>query len=144
MRSKRNPPPVDRPSGAGLSAKKRISIGHAPARTGAGLHRSKMETTIPIPYRAKKPIIKAWQSLVITQDNLAEYFDGKAQNIGVQFGKASGGLTDIDLDCVEAMTLARYLLPQTPAVFGRASKQRSHFLFYIDDAPNKASSIYRC
>jgi hypothetical protein len=50
----------------------------------------------------------------------------------VQLGQASGGLTDVDLDCPEAIAVARYLLPMTGAVFGRASKRSSHWLYRSD------------
>ena len=49
------------------------------------------------------------------------------------------GLTDIDLDCAEAITLAPHYLPKTPSYFGRASKAFSHFLYYIEDAPDKGA-----
>jgi hypothetical protein len=39
----------------------------------------------------------------------------------VILGPPSSGLTDIDLDCPEAIGLASYFLPRTGAVFGRAS-----------------------
>ena len=94
---------------------------------------------IPIPHRAKGPRGAGWQNLLITDDNVAEHFDGGPQNVGVQLGAHSNGLTDVDLDCTEAVELAPELLPPTDAVFGRASKPRSHFLFYIDDAEDKAS-----
>jgi Protein of unknown function (DUF3631)/Bifunctional DNA primase/polymerase, N-terminal len=90
----------------------------------------------PIPVtRDKKPTGpdggKEWQNLKVTLDNLDDIFGG-APNVAVQFGKCSNGLLDIDLDCAHAIALADYLLPETPAVFGRKSKQRSHRLYYSD------------
>jgi hypothetical protein len=41
----------------------------------------------------------------------------------------SGGLTDIDLDCREAVTIGPMLLPASNNVFGRASKPCSHWLY---------------
>jgi hypothetical protein len=41
-------------------------------------------------------------------------------------------LTDIDLDCPEALALAPGFLPPTPARFGRASKTQSHWLYVVD------------
>jgi putative DNA primase/helicase len=43
----------------------------------------------------------------------------------------SGGLTDVDLDCAEAVRLAAEFefLPPTTAVYGRPSKRRSHHLY---------------
>jgi hypothetical protein len=94
---------------------------------------------VPIPYRKKKPLDDGWQKVKLTEDTLPNYFNGADQNIGVQLGPRSNGLTDIDLDCPEAVKLAPNFLPKTDSIFGRASKPRSHFLYSIDDAPAKAS-----
>src|SRR5207248_2910327 len=63
-------------------------------------------------------------------DELPLHFNGKPQNIGVLLGEASNGLTDLDLDCGEAIALAPRLLPSTSAVFGRKSSRGSHRLYY--------------
>jgi len=94
---------------------------------------------IPVPYRAKGPRSSGWQKLRINLENVAQHFDSGPQNIGVVLGTMSAGLTDVDLDCVEAMKLAPYFLPPTPTVFGRAGKPRSHYLYYIDDPEDKGS-----
>src|SRR5262249_19533200 len=41
---------------------------------------------------------------------------------------ASNGLTDVDLDCDEAIAVAPYMLKST-AVFGRKSRRASHWLY---------------
>jgi Primase C terminal 2 (PriCT-2)/Bifunctional DNA primase/polymerase, N-terminal len=56
------------------------------------------------------------------------------ENIAVILGAASGELVDIDLDCPEALALADLYLSATGAVFGRASKPRSHRLFVAPGA----------
>ena len=84
---------------------------------------------VPVPFRKKAPIDIEWQKRVITEDNVAEYFNGKQQNVGVVLGPTSRGLTDVDLDCNEAVEIAADLLPKTGAIFGRASKPRSHYLY---------------
>jgi AAA domain/Bifunctional DNA primase/polymerase, N-terminal len=86
---------------------------------------------VPVPEGAKGPRIPGWQKLRITQADAAQYFNG-AGNVGVLLGKASGGLGDVDLDCPEALDLAPRILPATGAVFGRASKPRSHYLYRIE------------
>jgi hypothetical protein len=88
---------------------------------------------VPIPAREKAPRIRAWPSLRITELNAAQYFRGE-QNIGVILGAASNGLTDADLDCVEAIELASIFMPATDAVFGRAGKPRSHRLYRVEGA----------
>src|SRR3954468_7959700 len=85
---------------------------------------------VPIPFRTKKPIDDGWQNRVIDEASAPRYFNGKAQNVGVILGPTSQGLTDIDLDCREAIDLAPYFLPRTDAIFGRASKPASHWLYY--------------
>ncbi|WP_271602778.1 bifunctional DNA primase/polymerase [Bradyrhizobium sp. CCBAU 45384] len=85
--------------------------------------------TVPIPFRQKAPTESEWQHRVITGSKVERFFGDKSQNIGVQLGRKSGGLTDVDLDCQEAITIAPALLPKTPARFGRSSKRDSHYLY---------------
>jgi hypothetical protein len=54
-------------------------------------------------------------------------------NVGMQMGPKSGGLTDVDLDCPEALKLAKYFLPRTASKYGRPSKRRSHWLYTCSD-----------
>src|SRR5262249_39459621 len=93
---------------------------------------------VPVKYRSKEPIRTAWQTLNINLKNVGEYFNSGPMNIGVQLGPRSNFLTDGDLDCPEALVFASYFLPPTHAVFGRASKPRSHWLYYCDDPPEQA------
>ena len=83
---------------------------------------------VPVPYKKKGPIIDAWQGLRIGESDAPRYFNGAQQNVGVILGKASGGLTDLDLDCPEAIAAAGYILPAS-ALFGRLSKPASHWLY---------------
>lgn len=84
-----------------------------------------------IPLRAKAPTFKNWPSFRITEAEAPQHFD-RACNIGVILGQASGGLTDVDLDCPEAIDLAPEILSPTPAVFGRKSKPESHWLYRVE------------
>ena len=88
---------------------------------------------VPIPFKEKGPKLKDWPTLTTDASNVAQYFNGPEQNIGVQLGPKSNGLTDVDLDCPEAIAAAGYFLPRTGAVFGRASARFSHALFYTGD-----------
>lgn len=58
------------------------------------------------------------------------------QNLGIGFvtGPSSTGPVDIDLDCEEAVFLARLFLPKTPARFGREGKPESHYLYRVTAA----------
>ncbi len=84
---------------------------------------------IPVPFRAKKPVIDCWPTLRLSVEELAAHFNGKPTNIGVLLGSTSNGLIDVDLDSPEAVALGDWFLQETSAVFGRESKPRSHRLF---------------
>jgi hypothetical protein len=86
---------------------------------------------IPIEVRQEKPRDKAWQALDVTEANVEEFFD-REDNTGIQLGARSNGLTDVDLDCPEALELADVILPATRAVFGRPSKPANHRLYITD------------
>jgi hypothetical protein len=100
---------------------------------------------IPVPFRKKKPAIDGWQRLRLTAESAPSYFNGGPQNVGILLGPASRGLTDIDLDCAEAVRLAPDFLPVTEATFGRASKRTSHWEYRTDlaDTDKRASIAFR-
>ncbi len=86
---------------------------------------------VPVPFKSKRPIGDAWQTLRITEADARQWFNGEAQNVGVRLGELSGGLADTDLDTAEANSAAGYFLQPT-LCFGRASKPRSHWLYQSD------------
>jgi hypothetical protein len=86
---------------------------------------------VPIPLGKKAPQVRGWQNLRISEVDVPKHFN-RVSNIGVILGGPSAGLVDVDLDCQEAIGLAPQLLPKTNAIFGRAGKPRSHWLYYID------------
>lgn len=89
----------------------------------------------PVPVKAfrKAPTGgEGWQRQRITNENVDTHFRNRDGNIGVQLGAASGGLTDVDLDCPEAIEAAHRLLPRTNAMFGRASARYAHRLYGSD------------
>ncbi len=83
---------------------------------------------IDIPSRTKRPVRTGWQDERLTAEQIHDRFAREA-NVGILLGEPSGGLTDIDLDCPEALLLAAQFLPVTAAVFGRVATPRSHLLF---------------
>ena len=89
---------------------------------------------VPIPFKAKKPVLKGWQNLRLTLKTVLKRFNGHEQNIGIILGEASKGLTDADLDCWEAIALAKYFLPPTGSIFGRKSAPRSHWSYVLSTA----------
>ena len=84
---------------------------------------------LPLPFKSKIPQDIGWQKRVIGEQDLPRYFNGKPQNVGVVLGPTSSGLTDVDLDCREAIELAPHVLPKTGAIFGRHSAPASHWLY---------------
>lgn len=100
---------------------------------------------VPIAHRQKKPIGNDWQHRVITGSKVERFFGEKPQNVGVQLGLNSGGLTDIDLDCAEAIEIASAVLPRTGAIFGRATKRNSHHLYITNlaETVNQAALQFR-
>ena len=96
----------------------------------------------------KGPTDTDWPKWVVgnAHDYIKEHFRIPLPNIALQMGSKSGGLTDVDLDCREAVALANDFdfLPKTPAVFGRKSKRRSHYPYITDlhETERKASLSY--
>jgi len=86
---------------------------------------------VPVPEKRKDPVIDGWQNLDLGLKDLPAVFkqNGTRPNVGVLQGKPSGGLIDVDLDTDEAVALGALWLPRTGAVFGRAGKRRSHWLY---------------
>ena len=41
---------------------------------------------IPVPHRSKNPGFKNWGQLRLTEDTLADHFNGQPQNVGVLLG----------------------------------------------------------
>jgi hypothetical protein len=92
-------------------------------------YRAREWALVPIPTGKKGPTTPGWQTRKWEPGDFAA--DG---NVGVILGPRSGDLVDIDIDCAEALDLADLYLPQTNAVFGRASKPRSHRLYTASGA----------
>ncbi len=81
-----------------------------------------------IPLESKKPLLSNWTKARLTPEDFPRYFRDGA-NVGILLGEPSGGLVDVDVDHLMALRLADRFLPATGALFGRASKPRSHRLY---------------
>ena len=81
---------------------------------------------------SKKPVEKDWTTKFYTNVEAASIFTD--YNIGIILGRSSQNLTDIDLDCPEAVKLAPRILPGTNWVFGRKSAPRSHYMYTVKDS----------
>jgi Bifunctional DNA primase/polymerase, N-terminal len=121
----------------------RINQGRPDALTIARSFLKRGWKPVPVQYRKKMPIGGGWQTQEITRANVGQHFNGHRINIGVQLGHASGGLTDVDLDCEEALHLAEELLPPTNAIFGRRSRARSHWLYVTDLCDTEETAAIR-
>ena len=84
---------------------------------------------VPIPYREKGPKTKDWQKLRLDEAGVHREFSQSPRNMGVLLGEPSGWLTDVDLDCREAVVLAPEFLPPTQRKSGRKSNPCSHFFY---------------
>jgi hypothetical protein len=88
---------------------------------------------VPARPQEKVPQRKDWQNERIKEGEIPDYFN-EGDNIGILWGKPSHWLIDVDLDCNEAVTLAPSFLPETDRVYGRKSRQSSHYLYRSNDA----------
>lgn len=88
---------------------------------------------VPIPHGEKGPRRKGWNELRLTTEQIGSEFMPN-NNVGVILGEASGWLTDVDLDCEEAVRLADQYLPPTGMVTGRDGRPRSHWWYVCENA----------
>jgi hypothetical protein len=114
----------------------------SPARDIALAYLARGWMPIPVLPRSKQTILKRWTTVILTAEQIPPLFPDD-YNVGIGLGKRSKGLADVDLDCQEAITLAPRYLPHTGAIFGRASRPSSHYLYYVTDAPEFGTSNYR-
>jgi hypothetical protein len=84
---------------------------------------------LPVPHGKKGPILKGWEDLRLTLEELPQYFNGRPQNVGLILGNPSGGLVDVDLDAEEAAKVAGRFLPPT-LTSGRESSPHSHWWYF--------------
>jgi hypothetical protein len=98
---------------------------------------------VPIPHRTKRPLSDGWQTRIIGAEAAPRHFNGEPQNVGIILGPSSHGLTDVDLDCAEAVAIAPYVLPPTGAKFGRTSKRASHWLYNTDLSATEDTAVFQ-
>lgn len=91
---------------------------------------------VPIPFKQKRAVIKGWEQLRLTDNDLPLYFDQPA-NIGIILGEPSNWLVDVDLDCPEAIELAEQYLPPTSAKSGLPGALNSHWWYYAAGTETK-------
>lgn len=88
-------------------------------------YRAKGFRVLPVPYRSKACPTKGWPNLLIESAEIPAAFSDPC-NVGVILG--GSGYTDVDVDSELAVPFLHWL-PSTGAVWGRASRPRSHYLY---------------
>lgn len=102
-------------------------------RQAAAHHLAGGRRVIPVPAGAKGVVLTGWTTLEIGAADLDDHFPpGKDMNLGLVLGRASGGLVDVDLDCVEAVRAAPAMLPHTDMVHGRPGNPSSHWWYRVE------------
>jgi hypothetical protein len=94
-----------------------------------------------VPLRFKRPwnatqdcLRNDWPTLRLSTGDLEREFAGTITGVGVILGAPSNNLTDIDLDCAEAIAAADRFLLATECIFGRPSAPRAHWVYVGDMA----------
>lgn len=83
---------------------------------------------IPVSVGKKYPNLKEWQNFRLTEEGVADVFDGTPRNIGILLGDPSEGTVDVDLDVPEATRIADKFLSPT-VMSGRGDAPRSHYWY---------------
>ena len=107
-------------------------INNASPLEAAAAYVERSFSVVPVPLGAKAPVVKGWQKLRLTQEQLPKHFD-RPGNVGFLPGETSNDYVDIDLDSPEAIVAARLILPPT-ATFGRPGAPRSHYIYRCPQA----------
>jgi hypothetical protein len=83
---------------------------------------------MPIAPGKKRPVENGWQKKAEKKGYKPEDF-GPQDNIGVALGEPSDWRCDVDLDSQEGIQAAKFLLPDTGLIHGRAGKPASHWWY---------------
>jgi hypothetical protein len=87
----------------------------------------------------KNPTLDNWQNLRITDEaQIQQHFQNQTVNVGVPTGSISG-LLDFNLECDEAIELAKECLAPTGTIFGHASAPSSHWLYQCIEVTPKTT-----
>ena len=92
-----------------------------------------------IALRGKKPLEPNWPE---AQASVSESDFRTTDNVGLLTGSPSGGIVDVDIDNLDALTLAPHFLPPTNCTFGRCSKPKSHRIYRVPDPANIETRQY--
>jgi hypothetical protein len=87
---------------------------------------------VPIPRGQRHPKYKDWQGFRLRLKDVKQFFSD-AGGIGLLLKPSK--VTDIDLDCPEALAAANLLLPATAMVHGHRSNPSSHYYYRVRPTP---------
>lgn len=93
---------------------------------------------VPIPNGKNHPAIKGWQKLQLRTKDVKQAFSG-ANGIGLLLKPSK--ITDVDVDCPEALAAAKVLLPPTAMIQGRRGNPSSHHYYRVSPTPENKSYI---
>jgi D5 N terminal like/Bifunctional DNA primase/polymerase, N-terminal len=91
---------------------------------------------VPIPSGKNHPTLQGWQKMRLRTKEVKAAFSN-AGGIGLLLKPSK--LTDVDLDCPEAVVASKLLLPPTGMVQGRRGNPSSHHYYTVDPAPQNKS-----
>jgi hypothetical protein len=86
---------------------------------------------IPVPAGKKEPVIKGWQNMRLSREDLPIHFSN-GTNVGLLNGSPSSNIADTDLDWPEARAIAPTFLPQTHRISGRSGAPLSHYWYTVE------------
>ncbi len=89
---------------------------------------------LPLDPRSKGTRRPGWPDFRTSPERVEADFPADG-NLGVLLGEVSRGLTDLDLDCPEALGLAPAFLPRTDLISGRPGAPDSHRFYLSPGAP---------
>jgi P4 family phage/plasmid primase-like protien len=89
-------------------------------------------TPLPLPGGAKRPTLTGWQNVSVSIKDVDQRFT-EGCNIGLRLDT----VTDVDLDCPEALALAPFFLKPTGAIWGRKTAPRSHHIYDVKESRHK-------
>ena len=91
---------------------------------------------VPIPHGKNHPTVQGWQKMRLRMEDVKKAFSNAA---GIGLLLKPSKLTDVDLDCPEAVATSKTLLPPTDMVHGRRGNPSSHRYYRVSPAPQNKS-----
>src|SRR5258706_13962852 len=111
-----------------------VHNGHIPTPLETAKHLEQLRLMpIQVPFGQKDPHRRGWQAETYDRSKVDAIFN-RQTNIGVRLGQPAEWcipFVDVDLDTIQAIVAARFYLPATRMMWGRASKPRSHYGYQL-------------